>query len=111
MKLRLNRSSVELCTGPVMWTCTNGRKNYRRSFWLSVYSMPSCTNIKYGPWILVPTIAFHPWKRGCLTEIDKLGMSSSSLSIGIDFLVWSFGVRFMISRNSKTQQEIDHGNV
>lgn len=105
MKLKYINKGLELSYGPVMWHCTNGRENHRNNWSISWFTMPESGSKEYGPW-RTPCLSFMPWKKGVLSTIDPLGITSHHASLHFEFLWWDFGFRLHRSVHSKTDAEV-----
>ena len=87
-----------------MWRCTNGAPNYRRSYWARIvtYTQPSQCSVA-----VTPFIEWNPWHEGVSSRIEELGQSCASTTIGIEWWRWSISLMVGVSRNDKTQEQID----
>ena len=90
--------------GPVMWRCTNGRPNHATEYWgrTVTYETPPGCHLAATPFVW-----FGPWRKSALAQDPTLGISSSSLSFGVEWWKWSVGVMIGKTTNSKTHDQID----
>jgi hypothetical protein len=86
-----------------MWRCTNGRPNHATEWWVRAgnYQAPDGCHLAVTPFLW-----FASWRKSALAD-PRLGVSSSSLSFGVEWWKWSVWVMIGKTTNSKTHDQID----
>lgn len=100
-----DRFRPRLSMGPVMWRCTNGRPNHAIEIAITKNTFTTAGISMNEP--VTPALVFTPWHKSCLATIPPLGIESGSFSVGIVWWKWTWTIGLLITRNTKTQAEVD----
>ena len=112
IKFRLTRYCFTIIVnrGPVMWRCTNGEPNHRKSWWLRFDWR--CEKRDFGVY-LTPALQYLFWHGGVLNSRNPLGSVTHSCSLWSDWIFLHFGIMLGRTQNLKvwTDEQIRNNDL